>query len=143
VNEGAGDDITDERRAEVESCLRAIGPYTHAGDPLGFSWSACQCCGSADGGERHELHVLSEEESPVVIVHPDIGELTEPWLLDDVRSYGALLCTQCRRADLLKTNLSYSPVDSACCKCQRVVQTLTLWIHPEHATWAQTAPCEE
>lgn len=57
-------------------------------EELGFSWSACECCGSSLGGDRHELAYTKPgtAEGPIMIsactdclIYAANGEEPENW----------------------------------------------------------------
>jgi hypothetical protein len=84
-----------------------------------------------------------------VRVHPDREELTENIadLGDYSRlGYGLLCCPMCSPPGLLCSDLTLPPMGMPCEACGTTdpkIGRLVLWIHPEHATWAQSAPEEE
>lgn len=54
------DERTPEQRQQAANTLR--GGHWATGDEVGFSWHACECCGSALGGTRYEIFNIKRED---------------------------------------------------------------------------------
>jgi len=56
-------DEAEAREAQIRAGIAGLGGYAVVGDEYGFTWSACDVCGSDKGGTRHTIAVLGTEEA--------------------------------------------------------------------------------
>ena len=127
------------------------GPHVIRKTPRSARAYLCALLGCSTDTEWDDVCAAAQRASgqgAAVAVHPGRDELTEVWEGGDIArlGYGLLCCPMCSPPGLLCSDLTLPPMGMPCEACGTTdpkIGRLVLWIHPEHATWAQSAPEEE